>query len=37
MFSAVNFLKFLVIKSLDSELHPDPQLGKMLDTDPDPH
>jgi hypothetical protein len=29
--------KFLVIKTLDSELDPDPkpQLGKMLD--PDPH
>jgi hypothetical protein len=25
----------LVIKTLDSELDPDPQLGKMLD--PDPH
>ncbi len=35
-FSAVNFLKFLVIKTLDSELDPDPypQLGKMLDSDP---
>jgi hypothetical protein len=33
------FLKFLVIKTLDSELDPDPdpQLGKMLDLDPDPH
>jgi hypothetical protein len=31
------FLKFLVIKTLDSELDPDPQLGKMLDPDPDPH
>ncbi len=25
----------MVIKTLDSELDPDPQLGKMLD--PDPH
>jgi hypothetical protein len=30
-------LQFLVIKTLDSELDLDPQLGKMLDPDPDPH
>jgi hypothetical protein len=30
-----NFFQFLVVKTLDSELDPDPQLGKMLD--PDPH
>jgi hypothetical protein len=36
-FSTVNFFKILVIKTLDSELDPDPQLGKMLDPDPDPH
>ncbi len=36
-FPAVNFFKFLVIKTLDSEMDPDPQLGKMLDPDPDPH
>ncbi len=32
-FSAVNVFQFLVIKTLDSELDPDPnsQLGKMLD------
>jgi hypothetical protein len=34
-FPAVNFLNFLVIKILDLELDPDPQLEKMLD--PDPH
>jgi hypothetical protein len=34
---AVKFLKFLVIKALDLELDPDPQLEKMLDPDPDPH
>ncbi len=35
------FFQFLVSKTLDSELdsdpYPDPQLGKMLDQDPDPH
>ena len=38
-FTAVNFSKFLIIKTLDSELDsdPDPQLGKMLDPNPDPH
>jgi hypothetical protein len=35
-FAAVSFAKFLVIKTLDSELDPDPQLGKM-DLDPAPH
>jgi hypothetical protein len=35
LFSAVNFFQFSVIKTLDSELDPDPQLGKM--PDPDPH
>ncbi len=30
-FSAVNFFKYLVIKTLDLELDPDPQLEKMLD------
>jgi hypothetical protein len=34
-FTAVNFFQFLVIKTLVSELDPDPQLGTMLD--PDPH
>ncbi len=36
-FTAVNFFQSLVIKTLDSELDPDPdpQLGNMLD--PDPH
>ncbi len=40
---ALNFFRFLVIKTLDSELDPDldldPQLGKNLDPDPypDPH
>ncbi len=34
--------KFLFIQTMDSELDPDPQLGKMLDPDPheinaDPH
>ncbi len=29
------FLKILIIKTLDSELDPDPQIWKMLD--PDPH
>jgi hypothetical protein len=29
------FFKFLVIKTLDSELNPDPQLGKMPDPYPD--
>jgi hypothetical protein len=33
-FSAVIFFQFLVIKTLDSELDPDPHLGKMLDLDP---
>jgi hypothetical protein len=33
-FAAVNFFQFL-IKTLDSELDPDLQIGKMLD--PDPH
>jgi hypothetical protein len=38
-FSALNFLQSLVIKTLDPELDPDPQLEKMLDPDPypDPH
>ncbi len=30
----LQFFKFLVIKALDSELDPDPQIGKMLDPDP---
>jgi hypothetical protein len=30
IFLALNFFKFLVIKTLDSELDLDPQLGKML-------
>jgi hypothetical protein len=38
-FTALIFFQFLVIKTLDSELDPDPypdlQLGEMLD--PDPH
>jgi hypothetical protein len=34
-FYSCNFFQFLVIKTLDSELDPDPQLGKMQD--PDPH
>ncbi len=34
-FTAVSLFQFLVIKTLDSELDPDPQLEKMLD--PDPH
>ena len=34
-FTAVNFFQFLVIKTLDSELDPDPELGKLLD--PYPH
>jgi hypothetical protein len=34
-FSTVNFFKFLLIKTLDSELDPDSQLGKLQD--PDPH
>jgi hypothetical protein len=34
-FSAVHFFQFLVIKTLDPDPYPDPQLGKMLD--PDPH
>ncbi len=34
-FTAVNVFQYLVIKILDSELDPDPQLGRMLD--PDPH
>ncbi len=36
-FTAVSLFQFLVIKTLDSELNPDPdpQLEKMLD--PDPH
>jgi hypothetical protein len=35
----VNVFKVLVIKTLDLELDPDPQLEKMLDPDPypDPH
>ncbi len=33
--TVVNFFQFLVIKTLGSELDPDPQLGEMLD--PDPH
>jgi hypothetical protein len=36
-FSAAHFFQFWVNKTLDSELNPDPQLGKMLDPDPDPH
>jgi hypothetical protein len=32
--SALFFFQCLVIKTLDSELDPDPQLGKMLDQDP---
>jgi hypothetical protein len=32
--SAVNYFQFLGIKTLDLELYPDPQLGKMLDFDP---
>jgi hypothetical protein len=27
-------VKFFIIKTLDSELDQDPQLGKMLDLDP---
>ncbi len=34
-FTAVKFFQFLVITTMDSELDPDPQLGKVLD--PDPH
>ena len=34
-FTVVNFFQFLVIKTLDSELDPELQKGKMLD--PDPH
>jgi hypothetical protein len=34
-FSALNFFQFLVIKTLDPELDPDPKLEKMLDPDPD--
>jgi hypothetical protein len=36
-FTAVNFFQFLVfkIKTLDLEMDPDPQFGKM--PDPDPH
>ncbi len=38
IFSAVIFfLQFSVIKTLDSELDLDPQLGKMLEPDSDPH
>ncbi len=35
----VIFFQFLVIKTLDAELDPDPfpELGKMLDPGPDPH
>jgi hypothetical protein len=33
-FSAVNFFQFLIFKTLDSELDPVPQFGKMLDPDP---
>ncbi len=33
LFSRVNFLQFLVNKTLDS----DPQLENMLDLDSDPH
>jgi hypothetical protein len=37
-FTAAHFFQLLVIKTLDSELDPDPypgpQLGKMLDPDP---
>jgi hypothetical protein len=35
IFTAVNFCQFLIIKTLYSELDPDPQLRKILD--PDPH
>jgi hypothetical protein len=35
IFFSCYFFKFLVNKTLDSELDPDPQLGKRLD--PDPH
>jgi hypothetical protein len=42
-FTAVKFLQFLVIKTLDLDpdldpyLHPHPQWPKMLDLDPAPH
>jgi hypothetical protein len=36
-FPALNFFQFLVIKTLDLELFPDPQSEKMLDPYPDPH
>jgi hypothetical protein len=36
MFYSCNYvLQFSAIQTLDSELDPDPQLGKILD--PDPH
>ncbi len=35
-FSALNFFQFVVSKTLDPELDPDPQLEKMLDLYPDP-
>jgi hypothetical protein len=34
-FSAVFFLQFLVIKTLDPDPKPDPELLEMLDPDPD--
>jgi hypothetical protein len=37
LFFSCKFFQFLVIKTLDSKLYPDPQLGKMLDPYADPH
>jgi hypothetical protein len=33
-FGCYFFSSILIIKTLDSELDPDPELGKMLDLDP---